>query len=148
MLYRRLADVVVVIHVLIAIFFFLGGIPAMDQPWIALLHLPLSIWVSAAYLMGWTCPLTPLENSLRRAAGERGYHGSFIDHYLGRTVASPSAPENPVLSRHGRWGQILVGGFFCLWTVIIYTAVVRENWDALSPSPVRPPAAAMASSAK
>jgi hypothetical protein len=28
------------------------------------------------------CPLTPLEQSLRRAAGEAGYSGSFIEHYL------------------------------------------------------------------
>jgi hypothetical protein len=33
-------------------------------------------------LFGWICPLTPLENSLRRSAGEAGYSGGFIEHYL------------------------------------------------------------------
>ncbi|HET9978720.1 MAG TPA: DUF2784 domain-containing protein, partial [Burkholderiaceae bacterium] len=28
------------------------------------------------------CPLTPLEQSLRRAAGQAGYEGGFIEHYL------------------------------------------------------------------
>ena len=28
------------------------------------------------------CPLTPLENSLRQAAGQAGYAGGFIEHYL------------------------------------------------------------------
>jgi hypothetical protein len=31
---------------------------------------------------GWTCPLTPPENRSRRAVGEAGYVGGYIDHYL------------------------------------------------------------------
>jgi hypothetical protein len=30
----------------------------------------------------WICPLTPLEQRLRLAAGEGGYGGGFIEHYL------------------------------------------------------------------
>ena len=33
-------------------------------------------------MLGWTCPLTPLEKFLRNAGGEEGYSGGFIDHYL------------------------------------------------------------------
>jgi hypothetical protein len=33
-------------------------------------------------LQGWVCPLTPLEQHFRAAAGEAGYRGSFIEHYL------------------------------------------------------------------
>ena len=33
-------------------------------------------------LAGWVCPLTPLENSLRRAAGEAGYAEGFLAHYV------------------------------------------------------------------
>ena len=32
--------------------------------------------------MGWLCPLTPLENALRARAGQQGYAGGFIEHYL------------------------------------------------------------------
>jgi hypothetical protein len=33
-------------------------------------------------LTGWVCPLTPLENYLRRMGGGKGYGGSFIQQYL------------------------------------------------------------------
>jgi hypothetical protein len=45
-------------------------------------HLPAVAWGVAIELGGWICPLTPLENSLRRAAGEAGYTGGFIEHHL------------------------------------------------------------------
>ena len=32
--------------------------------------------------MGWICPLTPLENRLRRLGGGAGYDLSFVEHYL------------------------------------------------------------------
>ena len=31
---------------------------------------------------GWICPLTPWEVALRRQAGQRGYEGGFIEHYI------------------------------------------------------------------
>ena len=33
-------------------------------------------------LAGGICPLTYLENDLRAAAGQRGYAGGFVEHYL------------------------------------------------------------------
>jgi hypothetical protein len=33
-------------------------------------------------VFGWSCPLTPLENRLRTAAGGSGYEAGFIAHYL------------------------------------------------------------------
>src|SRR4051794_4755440 len=67
MLYRLLADFVIVIHCVIAWFLLFGAFLARQQPSFALLHVPLAIWVSAAFIMGWTCPLTPLENWFRKA---------------------------------------------------------------------------------
>ena len=32
--------------------------------------------------MGWICPLTYLENDLRRAAGAQGYGSGFVEYYL------------------------------------------------------------------
>ena len=48
----------------------------------AAVHLPAAAWGAFAELTGTVCPLTPLENSLRRAAGSAGYEGGFIEHYL------------------------------------------------------------------
>src|SRR5262245_10134065 len=82
MIYRRLADMLVVVHFLVSVFCLAGSLIALWNPWVALVHIPLVIWVCLALLMQWDCPLTPLENRLRIAAGDEGYEGGFLDHYL------------------------------------------------------------------
>ena len=72
MIYRRLADLVLACHALVIVLFMGGGVLSWRYPWVALLHIPLAAWVTAVFIMDWTCPLTPLENRLRRAAGELG----------------------------------------------------------------------------
>ena len=89
MIYRRLADLVLACHALVVVFFICGGLLSWRYPWVALLHIPLAAWVTAVFLMDWTCPLTPLENRLRKAAGDQGYEGGFVDHYLMSFVARP-----------------------------------------------------------
>lgn len=82
MLDRLAADAVLVLHLAFIVFVLLGGLLALRwrrAPW---LHLPAAAWGVYIELSGGLCPLTPLENSLRRAAGEAGYAGSFIEHYL------------------------------------------------------------------
>jgi hypothetical protein len=37
------------------------------------------VWIE---LSGGICPLTPLENDLRRLGGETAYGGDFVAHYL------------------------------------------------------------------
>jgi hypothetical protein len=82
MAYRILADLVVGVHALFVAFVVVGGLLALRRPWVAALHLPAAVWGALIELQGWICPLTPLENSLRAAAGEAGYQGGFIEHYL------------------------------------------------------------------
>lgn len=80
--YRILADVVLAVHLLFIVFVALGGFLALRWPRIAVVHLPAALWGVAIELGGWICPLTPLENSLRRLGGEAGYSGGFIERYL------------------------------------------------------------------
>ena len=54
----------------------------LRRPRLALLHLPAAVWGALIEFSGWICPLTPLEKSLRAAAGQAGYEGGFIEHYL------------------------------------------------------------------
>ena len=89
MIYRRLADAVVACHALIVVFFLCGGLLSCRHAWVALIHIPLAAWVTAVFLFDWTCPLTPLENQLRKAAGQQGYEGGFVDHYLVPFIARP-----------------------------------------------------------
>ncbi len=85
-----LADFVVVLHFLFVLFVVLGGLLVLRWPRVAWLHLPAAIWGAAIELAGGICPLTPLENSLRRQAGGTGYSGGFIEHYI-LPVLYPSA---------------------------------------------------------
>jgi len=81
-LYPLLADTVVVLHFLFIVYAILGGIFFLKWKWAAALHLPVVAWATLIMWIGWICPLTPLENSLRHRAGQEGYDGGFIEHYL------------------------------------------------------------------
>lgn len=82
MLYSLLADFVLLFHLAFILFVGLGGLAALRWRGAPLLHLPLAAWGVWIELSGNVCPLTPLENTLRRMAGEQGYAGGFIEHYL------------------------------------------------------------------
>lgn len=77
-----LADAVLVLHALFVLFVVTGGFMAWRWRRLVWLHLPAAVWGAAIEFRGWVCPLTPLENALRRAGGEAGYPGGFIEHYL------------------------------------------------------------------
>ena len=51
-------------------------------PDIAFVHIPAVVWGTLTGINSWVCPLTPLEQKLRLAAGEEGYSGGFIEHYI------------------------------------------------------------------
>jgi hypothetical protein len=82
MIYRLLADLVFLAHLAFALFVVLGGIAVWLKPRLAWLHLPAVAWGALIEFAGWICPLTPWEQSLRRLAGEKGYTGGFVEHYL------------------------------------------------------------------
>lgn len=77
-----LADLVVAVHFTFVLFVVLGGLLVLRWPRLAYVHLPAAIWGVLIEFAGWVCPLTPLEQSLRLKAGEQGYSGSFIEHYV------------------------------------------------------------------
>ncbi len=77
-----MADLVVAVHFLFVLFVVLGGLLVLRWPRVAYLHIPAAIWGAAIEFGGWICPLTPLENWLRRQAGSSGYSGGFIEHYI------------------------------------------------------------------
>ena len=115
--YRILADVVVGIHALFVAFVMLGGLLALRRPWVAALHLPAAVWGALIELRGWICPLTPLEKSLRATAGEAGYQGGFIEHYL-LPVLYPAGLTRNV--------QLVLGATVIVVNVAIYAGVLRR----------------------
>jgi hypothetical protein len=82
MIPRVAADAVLVLHGLFILFAALGALAVLWRPWLAALHLPALGWGLWIEISHGICPLTPLENTLRARAGEAGYEGSFIEHYL------------------------------------------------------------------
>jgi hypothetical protein len=77
-----LADAVVLLHLSFILFVLFGAFLVLRYPRIAYLHVPAAIWAILLEVFGWTCPLTPLENTLRERAGADAYAGGFIEHYV------------------------------------------------------------------
>jgi hypothetical protein len=86
MLYRALADLVLLVHLAFILFVVLGGLLVFRWPRVAFAHLPAAAWGVLIELAGGICPLTPLEQHLRQRGGETGYAGDFIGHYLTATI--------------------------------------------------------------
>jgi hypothetical protein len=80
--YRLLADAVLVLHLGFVLFVALGGLLVLRWPRLAWVHLPAAAWGALIMFAGWICPLTPLENELRRLGGQAGYQGGFIENYI------------------------------------------------------------------
>ncbi len=82
MRFRLLADAVVALHLAYIVFVVGGAVVVLKWRWVAWPHLLAVVWGAYVEFSGTVCPLTPLEQSLRRRAGQAGYGGSFIDNYL------------------------------------------------------------------
>ena len=79
---QLIADILVLFHLLFIIFVIFGGFLVLRWRNIFWLHIPCAIWGVLIEFAGWICPLTPMENHFRQLAGQAGYHGGFIDHYI------------------------------------------------------------------
>jgi hypothetical protein len=121
--YRVMADLVVGVHALFVAFVLAGGLLVLRRPWVAALHVPAAVWGALIEFQGWICPLTPLEQSLRAAAGEAGYRGGFIEHYL-LPVLYPSGLTRDV--------QVVLGSLVLLVNVAIYGFLLRRGRPARS----------------
>jgi len=117
MWYRAGADVVVVVHLLFICFVVGGVFLAWRWPRIVWVHIPAVVSGALVEFAGFTCPLTLLENDLRRRAGEAGYGGGFIDHYLVKVIYPPGLT---------RGMQIGLGLLVLLVAAIGYRGVVRR----------------------
>ncbi len=120
MLYRLLADVVVVVHAFFVLFVVLGGLTVLRWPRLAWLHLPAAGWGALIEFTGVICPLTPLEKWLRLRAGGAPYEGGFIEHYLLPILYPPGLT---------RQTQIVLGLIVVAVNLVVYGLLVRR-WAA------------------
>ena len=118
MLFRTLADAIVVLHLAFVIFVVLGGILVLRWPRLAWAHIPGAIWGAWIEFAGWMCPLTPLENHLRELGGQVAYPSTFVEHYV-LPVLYPAS-----LSRELQW---IIGGIVVLVNAAVYAIVARRS---------------------
>ena len=113
-----MVDVIVFLHFAFVLFVVLGGLLALWWPRIVWVHVPAVIWGALVEFTGWICPLTPLENRLRRAAGDTGYQGDFIAHYI-----LPTLYPNGLTRRD----QLMLGAVALAINVAVYALVFARH---------------------
>jgi len=113
------ADAVVVFHLMFILFAVLGGLLVWRWHGLVWLHVPAALWGVLVELMHWPCPLTPLEHSLRLAAGQAGSSGGVVEHYL-----------LPIIYPAGLTPQIQIGlgVFVLLLNTLIYGVLLWRRW--------------------
>lgn len=118
LIHRLLADLVVLLHFAFILFVFLGGLLVLRRPRLAWLHLPAVAWGALIEFAGWLCPLTPLENRLRLAAGQEGYATGFVEHYILPVVYPPGLTREV---------QLVLGVLVLLVNAVAYWLVWRRR---------------------
>ncbi len=87
MVYKVLADGVVLIHFLWILFLFLGAIWGIKYKAIKIFHLSGLAFAFVIQIFDWYCPLTHLEVYLRSKHDPNlAYAGSFIIYYIEKIV--------------------------------------------------------------
>lgn len=109
------ANIVLIIHLGFVLYVVGGGLLIFRWKWSILLHLPAVLWGALLEFNGWLCPLTPLEQLLRVAGGQRGYSGGFIEHYL-LSLLYPAGLTRDI--------QILLGTFVVVVNALIYAILI------------------------
>ncbi|GLO58974.1 hypothetical protein PPUJ20066_50100 [Pseudomonas putida] len=82
MLFRFAADALVLLHLAFILWVLFGGLLVLKWRPALLVHLPALAWGLAVEGLHLECPLTDWENRMRFAAGDAGYHGGFVEHYI------------------------------------------------------------------
>jgi hypothetical protein len=118
MLFRLLADAVLLLHLGFILFVVGGALLVARRPALLPLHLAAVGWGVAIEAGGAVCPLTWIELRLRALAGQAGYGGGFVDHY----VVALIYPDGLT-----RGMQILLGAGVLLVNAILYAWLWRRR---------------------
>ena len=118
MLYRVAADSVLVLHAAFVLFVMAGGLVVLQWPRLAWLHLPAVVWAAFVEFTGRICPLTPLEVTLRQRAGDAGYAGDFVEHYIGSLLYPDGLTRDT---------QTTLGALVIAVNVLIYVALAMRS---------------------
>lgn len=115
------ADALLILHTLLVAFVILGLVATfvgylrgwlwVRNVWFRLTHLlVIGVVVLQAWL-GVICPLTSWEMALRAKAGQAGYEGSFIQHWL-QSILYYSAPDWVFILAYTVFGALVLASWF------------------------------------
>ncbi|CAN7394088.1 DUF2784 domain-containing protein [Pseudomonas sp. GL-B-26] len=116
MLYRIAADGLVLFHLLFILFVLFGGLLVLKWRPLIWWHLPTAVWGVSVEVFHLTCPLTEWENLMRDAAGQTGYSGGFIEHYVWPVIYP--AGLTPAI-------QLGLGSVVLAINVLVYFRLIR-----------------------
>jgi hypothetical protein len=120
MFYRFAADVTLLFHLAFILLVVVGALLTVKWRWVPLIQLPAAGWGVFVELADKPCPLTDMENFFLAQAGQAGYGGSFIEHYL-LDIIYPAGLTSDI--------QLLLGGIVVLANVAIYGwLILRWRW--------------------
>jgi len=114
-----LADLVVIIHFGFVLFCVFGALLCLWWPKVMWIHIPSAIWGGVVEIVGWICPLTPIENWLRQRAAVVSYRDSFADQYI-MPLLYPSAANRAI--------HILMGLSLLLLNLCLYFYIIRKRY--------------------
>lgn len=120
-IFGALADLVLILHLGFILYVVAGGLLLRHRPQTVWLHLPALFWGLLVTIGDWQCPLTPLEQELRRRSGATPYSEGFIEHYL-LPILYPDWLQPPT--------RIGLGLFVIAVNLAIYTGVLCRRRSA------------------
>ena len=111
------ADLIVLIHFGFILFVIFGGFLVLKWKKFIWLHVPAAVWGTLIEFFGWLCPLTTLENELRRNKDGGAFSTGFIEHYI-----------IPLIYPEGltRDIQIVLGFVVIVLNLFIYTLIFKN----------------------
>jgi hypothetical protein len=118
MIYRILADSVLILHFCFVLFVIFGGLLVLYRRWIIYFHLPALTWGVIVEFFRLPCPLTTLEKYLTERGGETAYAGDFIEHYLTSIIYLNVTPQT----------LTTLGVLLVIFNLIVYYNVFRQKY--------------------
>lgn len=116
-----LADALLIVHTMLVAFVILGLVATfagyflqwrwVRNFWFRLSHLAVIAIVVLQSWVGVLCPLTAWEMALRAKAGQAGYEGSFIQHWL-QSILYYSAPDWVFILAYTVFGALVLASWF------------------------------------
>ena len=86
MIFRFLADLILILHFCFVLFAIFGGLLVLRWRWMWKFHLSALVWGFLVQYFVWMCPLTDWENYFRDLGGEAGYEGGFIEYFISAII--------------------------------------------------------------